>query len=185
MSESPRRLQYGIAAMLAVTAIVAVLLSLWPRPGSFTPLGHALLALWVIVTLGLWGGAVRTIVAFSRRAGSYSPSEVGRHYVAFTLAVVGGIAPTACLGFYRLVFGSGGSNVAQFASSEGMDLWSIWFHAWIPLWYLSPASVVVILASYLVFFRPRKDAALFVMRACGLGSALISTWVVNTYFPDA
>jgi hypothetical protein len=175
--------QYRLGTLLIVVAVAAVLVWLWPR--SFSLLGHAVLAAWVVSTLGFWGGAARTLVVFSRCAGSYSPSQIGRHYMAFTLAIVAGLAPTACLGVFRYVFGSGGSNVAQYAGSEGIDLWRVWYDAWVPLSYASPASVLLNLLTFFVFFRPRNDAAFFIMRVCGLGSALIATWVVMTFFPDA
>ena len=176
-------MQFGLRSLLFIVFLAAVLVWLWPR--SFTLFGHAFLATWVALTLGFVACAVKSMRQILKNVAAYSPGQVGRYYTAFTFAVLAAIAPTACLGFFRLVFGGGGSNVAQLAASGGMDLWSIWYDAWPPLFLLCPISVLVNLLTYAVFFRPRKDFAFFVMRLCGLGSALISTWVVTTHFPDA
>ncbi|MEX0711958.1 MAG: hypothetical protein WD278_06390 [Pirellulales bacterium] len=176
-------LRFSLLTLLAFTAACALVAWQWPR--NFSPMGHLLLLGWLALIAGQWACAAWTIADYSKRLSEYSRGQAVRHYLGFTCAALGGIAPTASWVLFRIVFGGGGSNVAQMSDDSTYDLWRLWFKVWPLLLFVNPASVFASLVTLTFYLRPRKDFPLLAMRLFGVANGSLATWVVMTFFPDA
>lgn len=175
--------QFSLRTLLLIVTGSAVLLAVWPW--QLHLFGQLLVGSWSAATLGFLAAGLLHLRALRSDSTLWSFWQVARHRIALVITLAAFAAPTACLGFFIRVFLGGGSNVAQFAGEGGMHLWSLWLHAWDVLAPLCLLSVPLSAVGYFVFFRPRRNTAFFMMRLCALASALISAWVVTTFFPDA
>lgn len=70
--------------------------------------------------------------------------------------------------FFRVFLIGGSSNIAQHAGESGLDLWSLWFHAWPLLFFGNPSSFVAAIAALALPPYPPKYTASFAYRVCAV-----------------
>ncbi len=200
--DQPRPLQYSLRSILILMTGACVLLSL--RPYVSVPRG-------VLDVLGILGWSavvacqgVCALAAWSR----YRTSTAGRarwssrgHQAAVVLASLAAIAPVITLLLCLLIFYAGDFNIAKISNSfPSRALGSgaaplrlggpaalapppTWVAIWYGMFFLNPASVLLILITCMFYFRPGRDFPFFSMRMFGLISAWIATAVAISYFP--
>ena len=102
------------------------------------------------------------------------------------MSVVASVLPLVTLLLFLRVFVIGGSsNVAQLAGESGLDLWSLWFHAWPLLFFGNPVAFMVALVAALLPPYPPRRWQSFASRACAVVAASFAWYTVVTFFPDA
>ena len=182
MTEDARP-QFGLRGMLAIVALLGVVFA--SVPPSFTPEGMALMLAW---SAAAGGQIVAVAWAFRRQRGRLDERDAGarvRRGLAISTTLIAALPALTTLALFRIVFGGGGSNVAQYNSEATIDLWSLWFDAWLPLYFLNHLCVLVTLLTFTFYLRPRSDVPTLLARLFGLANCAIATWVTRTFFPDA
>lgn len=104
---------------------------------------------------------------------------------ALIVSGVASVPVVLSLLLFTSVFVIGGSsNVAQLAGEGGYDLWRLWMHAWLPLYFLLP--VCVLAACVALCLPPYRDATWpsIGSRLALLGSSCLAVRAVTVYFPD-
>lgn len=100
------------------------------------------------------------------------------------VSMISALMPLFLWGALVYVFYQGGSNSAQF-SHQRYDLWSFWFHIYLPSLGCSVVAALLALAAFFMELQPRNQPYSFICRLSAVLSFLPTFYVLFTTIPDA
>lgn len=176
-------LQFSLRSLLIAMTAICVMLSL--RPYVTVPL-----AVWEVLGVVAWAALIalqgflllRASERYRMPNGNDSKWLAVRRQNALVLTAASVVAPTITFVVFAVLFHTGTDILAvpnSFFTLEG-----IWFYVWAFFALANSISLLLVLASYALYFHLRRDLPFFAARLIGILNGLAAIGVTVGFYFD-